>query len=270
MGIFGRLATGLRLARGSLAVLRDHPKLLAFPLIGGVAGLVFIATLLGGAVVGTGGESGPVLYAALFGIYVGSTFIASFFTAALMHATRETFHGEQPSVRRSMAAAWRHKWSLLAWAVVAAVVGVLIRALEESNELVAQVVAVFFALGWAVMTYFVVPVIVFEDTGLRGTFSRSGGLVKELWGESLGAEAGVSIVTFLLVLVGVVVTAVAFFVLPSGTLAGFLVVVAIGAVAIVGALLVGMALTGIAKTALYVYATEDETPPYFGGMDFGR
>jgi hypothetical protein len=270
MGIFGRLVTGLKLARGSLAVLRDHPKLLAFPLVGGVAGLVFIAALLGGTLVGTGGESGPVLYGALFALYVGSTFIASFVTAALMHATREAFHGQEPSVRRSMAVAWRRKGTLLLWAVIAAVVGVLIRALEESNEIVARIVAVVFALGWAVMTYFVVPVIVFEDAGIRGMFSRSGGLVKELWGESLGAEAGVSIVTVLLVLAGVAVTGLAFVAIPTGTAAGLFAVLAIGAVAIVGALLIGMALTGIAKTALYVYATEDETPPYFGGMDFGR
>lgn len=270
MGIFSRLVTGLKLARGSLSVLRDHPKLIAFPLIGGLAGLVFIAVLLGGTLVGTGQESGPILYAALFGLYVGSTFIASFFTAALMHATRDAFHGEQPDLRRSMAAAWRRKGTLLLWAVIAAVVGVLIRALEESNEIVARIVAVVFALGWAVMTYFVVPVIVFEDVGLRGMFSRSGGLVKDLWGESLGAEAGVSIVTVLLVLVGAAVTAVGFLVLPTGTAAGLFTVLAIGAIAIVGALLIGMALTGIAKTALYVYATEDETPPYFDGLDFGR
>lgn len=270
MGIFSRLVTGLKLARGSLSVLRDHPKLLAFPIIGGIAGLVFVAVLLGGTLLGTGQQAGPILYVSLFAIYVGSTFIASFFTAALMHATRETFQGETPAVRRSMAAAWRRKWPLLTWAVIAAVVGILIRALEESNEIVARIVAVVFALGWAVMTYFVVPVIVFEDVGVRGMFSRSGGLVKEIWGESLGAEAGVSIVTFLLVLVGIAVTAVAFLAFPTGTAAGLFVVIAFGSVAIVGALLIGMALTGIAKTALYVYATEDETPSYFGGMDFGR
>lgn len=270
MGILTRLRTGLKLARGSLSVLRDNPELFAFPVIGGVAGLVFWAVLLGGALLGTGGDPGALLYVALFVLYVGSTFIASFFTAALMHATRDAFRGEDPSVRRSVAAAWRNKWPLLAWSIIAAVVGILIRALEESNELVAQVVALVFALGWTVMTYFVVPVIVFEDVGVRGMFSRSGGIVKEIWGESLGAEAGVGFVTVLLVLAGVAIAVGAYLAIPSGTAVGLFAVIAIGAIAVVGALLTGMALTGIAKTALYVYATEDEAPPYFGGVDFGR
>jgi len=269
MNVLTRLVTGLKLARGSLRVLRANPRLLAFPVLGGVAGLVFVAVLLGATLLGTGTEGGPLLYAVLFGLYVGTTFLASFFTAALMHATREAFHGEEPSVRRSLAAAWRHKWPLLAWALIAAVVGVLVRALEESNELVARIVAVVFALGWAVMTYFVVPVIVFEDVGVRGMFSRSGGLVREIWGESLGAETGVSLVTVLLVVLALGVTAVAAVALPVGTPAGLLAVAAVGVVAVVGALLTGTALTGIAKTALYVYATEDETPPAFAGVDFG-
>ena len=269
MRVLTRLITGLKLARGSLRVLRAHPRLLAFPVLGGVAGVVFVAVLLGATVLGTGGEDGPILYAVLFGLYVGTTFIASFFTAALMHATREAFHGREPALCRRLAAAGRQKGPLLAWALIAAVVGVLVRALEESNELVARIVAVVFALGWAVMTYFVVPVVVFEDVGVRGMFSRSGGLVREIWGESLGAETGVSLVTVLLVVLGLGVTAVAAVVLPLGTPAGLLAVGAIGIVAVVGALLTGTALTGIAKTALYVYATEDETPSYFGGVDFG-
>ncbi len=270
MRIFSRLKTGLQLARGSLSVLRDNPGLLWFPLVGGVAGLAYVLVLLGSVFALGDVGSDALLYAALFVFYVGSTFIASFFTAALMHATRGTFHGEEPNVRESMAAAWRNKGTLLAWAVIAAVVGVIIRALEDSNELVAQVVAVVFSLGWAVMTYFVVPVVVFEDVSVTEMFSRSGGLVKDIWGESLGAETGVSLVTFLLVLVGVAVAAATFFVVPGTGPLSLAVVALVGGGAILLAFLIGSALTGIAKTALYVYATEDETPHYFSGMDFGR
>jgi len=270
MGFFGRLRTGLALARGSLSVLRDHPHLLWFPALGGLAGLAFLGTLFGSVFLLGDVEQSPLLYAALFVAYVGETFLAAFFTAGLMHATREAFHGETPSVRAGLAAAWRHKWQLLTWAVIAAVVGVVIRAIEESNETAGRIVAVVFGLAWGVITYFVVPVVVFEDTSIRGMFSRSGGLVKEVWGESLGSEAGVGIVTFLLVLLGVGVTAVVFFIVPAGSAAGLGVVVVVGAVAILGALLIGETLSGVAKTAVYVYATEDESPRYFSHVKFGR
>jgi hypothetical protein len=270
MRFFSRLRTGLALARGSISVLRAHPHLLWFPVVGGLAGLAFLGTLIGSVVLFADVEGSPVLYGALFVAYVGETFLASFVTAGLMHATREAFHGETPTVRGGLAAAWEHKWQLLTWAVVAAVVGVVIRAIEESSDVAGTVVAAVFGLAWAVITYFVVPVIIFEDASVRGTFSRSGALVKEVWGESLGSEAGVGLVTVLLVLLGVGVTALAFIVLPTGTTAGLLVVLAIGAVAIVGALLVGETLSGIARTAVYVYATEDESPASFSHVDFGR
>ena len=270
MGLFSRLRTGLRLARGSLSVLRDHPTLLWFPLIGGLAGVAFLGTLLGSVLVATDGQESPLFYAGLFLAYVGETFIASFFTAGLMYATRQAFHDETPTVRAGLAAAWRCKWPLLAWAVVAALVGVLIRAIEESSDVGGTVVAVLFGVAWGVLTYFVVPVVVFENTSLTGMFSRSGQVVRDVWGESLGAEAGVGIVTVLLALVAVGISLGAFVLIPTGTTAGLVTFLVVAGVLVLGAVLVGETLGGIAKTAVYVYATEDETPAYFSSVSFGR
>jgi hypothetical protein len=269
MGVFARLATGVRLARGSLSVLWDHPRLLVFPLVGGIAGLTYIAALLGGTFGLLQEPSDAVTYGALFLVYLGSTFIASFFTAGLMHATRDTFRGEEPGVRRSLRAAWSNAGTLLAWSVIAAVVSVVIRAIEESSDIGGKIVALVFSLAWAVITYFVIPVIVFENVSIRGAFSRSGSLVKDIWGESIGAEAGVSIVSFLFVVAGVLVAAGLFVALPGNTL-GLAVVAVVGGGAILLAVLVGYALTGIAKTALYVYGTDGEQPRYFSNVEFGR
>ncbi|WP_159902406.1 DUF6159 family protein [Salinirussus salinus] len=270
MGIFGRFLTGLRLAKGSLAVLFDHPRLLLFPLVGGLAGLVYVGALLGGTFGLLQPEREVVVYGALFLVYAGSTFVASFFTAGLMHATRDAFRGEAPSVRRSLGAAWGNVGTLLLWSLLAAVVGVVIRAIEESSDIGGKIVALLFSVAWAVVTYFVVPAIVFEDVSVRGAFSRSGSLVRSIWGESLGAETGVSIVSFLLTALGVLVAVALFVALPTDTTAGLAAVAVGGGTAILLALLVGYALTGVAKTALYVYGTEGETPRYFSGVDFGN
>lgn len=264
--LFDRLRTGFGLARRSTRVLRDQPELLVFPVLGGLAGLVYVLALflgLGGLVEGAGG--GPLGgYGLLFVVYLGSTFLASYFTAGLMYCTRQAMRGEEPRVGEGLRAAGRNVGPLLAWAVVAAVVGVLIRALEDSNELVGRVVATVFSLGWTIATYFVVPVVVFEDTGLTGMYGRSVEVVRETWGESLGAEAGVGLVTIVLVVVGAI-PGLLLLATGTGGVTGIVVLVA-------GALLaglIGQALTGIAKTALYVYATEDDAPGYFEDMDFG-
>ena len=271
MGFFSRLKIGFGMARRSGRLLRAHPKLLAFPLVGGVAGIAFMITLFGSLFVsGLYEQPGPVLYGALFAAYVVETFVAAFFAAALVSATRTVFHGEEPSIKGALAEAWEHKVPLLAWAVIAAIVGVIIRAIESNDNLLARILAGLFAVAWSVMTYFIVPVIVFRDPSIGEMFKQSASTFKDTWGESIGAMGAVNIVTFLLVLVGAALGAAVFFVTPGSIEIVILTTLLIGGSAVVLALLVGQALTGIAKTALYVYATERTAPEFFEDMDFGR
>jgi hypothetical protein len=268
MRIFERLMTGLALARRSIRLLRDNTELLVFPLVGGIAGLAYVGVLLASAFgFGGGFPEGPTTYVYLFALYFGSTFLAAYFTAGLMYCTRMAMTGSDPRIGDGLRAASRNLGPIVAWATISAVVGVLIRMLEDSNELAAQLVAVVFSLGWTVATYFVVPVIVFEDVGIRGMFSRSAETVRETWGESLGAEAGVGLVTVVLILAGALVGVVLLAIVGTG-IGSVLGLAIIGGSVLIGAL-IGEALTGIAKTALYVYATEDEPPRYFEDMDFG-
>jgi hypothetical protein len=258
------------MARRSGHVLRAHPKLLVFPLVGGLSGLAFVATLFGGLYL-TGpalADPGLAVVAALFVAYLVETFVASFFTAALVAATRTVFDGDEPSVPRALATAWRHKLPLLAWSLVAAIVGVLIRALESEESVAAKLLAGLFAVAWSVMTYFVVPVIVFRDPSVRGMFEESARTFKQTWGESIGAMGTVDIVTALLALVGVGLGGVTFLATAGLGTVQLLATALVGGAGFVFGLLLGKALSGIAKTALYVYATEDTAPEFFTDMDF--
>lgn len=272
MGLFTRLKVGFGMARRSGRVLKAHPKLLVFPLVGGLSGVAFVATLFGSLFL-TGPlfrEPGPTLFGALFLAYLVETFVASFFTGALVAATRSAFRGEEPSIRRAMAEAWRRKLPLLVWAVVAAVVGVVIKGIESQDNLVAELLAGLFALAWSVMTYFVVPVIMFRNPSVTGMFGESAQTFKNTWGESIGAMGAVDIVTILFALVGVGLGA-ATYVLTTGLGAiQLLATVLVGGSAVLLGLLLGKALSGVAKTALYVYATEQTAPEHFGDMDFTR
>ncbi len=268
--VFRRLKTGFGMARRSGRVLRDHPKLLAFPLIGAVSGIAFLATLFGGVfVVGSAFEEpGPALYGALFAAYLAETFVASFFSAGLVAAARTALDGGEPSVRGGLREAWGHKAPLFAWSVIAAVVGVVIQMIESNDNVVARVLAGLFAVAWGVMTYFVVPVIVFRDPSVRGMFEESARTFKNTWGESIGAMGAINLVTFLLALVGVAVAAGVFFLLPAAGSGRVILTVVVGGSAVVFGVLLGKTLTGVAKTALYVYATENDSPEYFEDMDF--
>ena len=270
MGIISRLKIGFGMVRRSGRVLRAHQKLFVFPLVGGLSGIAFIATLFGSLFLMDSvlQETGPAIYIALFVAYLIETFIASFFTAALVAATHTVFHGEDPSIRRSLAAAWNRKLPLLAWSIVAATVGVIIRIIESEENIAAQIAAGLFAVAWSVMTYFVIPVIVFRDPSVTEMLKESGNMFKDTWGESIGAMGTIDVVSFLLALVGIGLGAVTFILTAGMGTVQLLATLLIGGSAFVFGLLIGKALTGVAKTALYVYATENTAPEYFDDMDF--
>jgi hypothetical protein len=206
----------------------------------------------------------------LFVAYLVETFVASYFTAALVAATRTVFRGDEPSIRRALAAAWQRKLPLLAWSLVAAVVGVVVRLIESNDNVVARVVAGVFAVAWSVMTFFVVPVIVFRDPSVTELFEESARTFKDTWGESIGALGAIDVVTLSLLVVGAVSGGVTFVATTGLGTVQLLATLLVGGTAVSIGLLVGKTLSGIAKTALYVYATERTAPEYFGDVEFGR
>jgi hypothetical protein len=270
MGIFARLKMGWNLSMDSLQVLREHPQLALFPLVSGVAGIVYIALLFGGSFVLDLLE-GQTAYAVLFLLYLGSAFIAAFFNAGLVYSAREAFEGRTPTLKGGLAEAWRHKGPLFAWAIISAVVGMIIRAIEQQDSIVADIVALVFSAAWSIITYFIIPVIVFEDQSITEMFKRSGETFKNTWGETAGASFGVGLVSIVFMLIGLAIAAVVFFALGGfGGGVGFFAAVAIAGVVILAAFLLSSALGAVAKTALYVYATEGRRPDGFENVDFER
>lgn len=272
MGLIDRLKIGVAMARRSGRVLRSHPKLLTFPLLGGLSGIAFVTTLFAAVYFMEPSiqAAGSVVYATLFVAYLLETFVASYFTAALVAATRTVFHGDEPSVRRALVAVWQRKLPLLAWSLVAAVVGVIIRLIESNDTIVAQIVAGVFAVAWSVMTFLIVPVIVFREPSVTEMFKESALIFKQTWGESVGALGAIDVVTFLLMLGGAVLGGVTFVMTSGLGTVQLLATLLVGGTAVSLGLLVGKALSGIAKTALYVYATERTAPEYFDDMEFSR
>src|SRR5581483_10543251 len=93
--MFARIARGWGMAKASWAVLRQHPKLLLFPVFSGIAFLALITVI--GVSVFAAAESDyvrhaaqnarvdkPVICALLFAFYFASTLIIVFFNAALL------------------------------------------------------------------------------------------------------------------------------------------------------------------------------------------
>lgn len=118
-----RFKMGLVLTKDSLLVIRHNPRLMLFPAISAVAGLAFPVLFLGitFGLAQISPEGGTLI--GLFLVYLVLTFVSMFFTAALVHQTREVFDGNDVSLGAGMEAAWDRKAPILVWSVIAATRG---------------------------------------------------------------------------------------------------------------------------------------------------
>ncbi|SDR29186.1 DUF6159 family protein [Natronobacterium texcoconense] len=286
--VFARFRTGFAIAKASFGVLRREKWLLVFPIlygavvVVGIVGLIagLAAVLFGsaiglaavdGVVEGVDGAGETVLTAiGVVGSFVFlfvATAVATFFSAALVHATGKLFAGESTSIRDGLAGAWQSKRTILAWGVVGATVGLVFQTLESQDGKLAATVRAIAGFAWFAMTFFIVPVIVFRNGGVRESMRDSVDLFRETWGEVGGISLGIGLVTM----------AVAIPVLALGIGAPVFLLESPGAVLpytigptvvlLIGIAIVHNAATAIAKTALYRYADDGELPPAFDGID---
>lgn len=271
----GRIARGIRVTRRSAGLLAERPELFALPAlstasvlvslgalvaVGLATGLVHLPAPTAEGLARLTDVSGPVEFAGLFVAILVSTGVATFFNAALVHCAHRALRGEHPTVREGLAAAWAVKRYVLLYALATATIGVVVRLLDEHLHVGGRLAAWAFDLGWSVLTFFVVPVMVLEtDVDGRSMFEHSGTAVTETWGESLTASFGIGLVGLLVVAPVIVLAGVgALAVGHVWTFAGLALVacVAVGTVT--------SALGYVVRTDLYLYARDGEDAPSLG------
>lgn len=281
--LLSRFRNGVAIAKASFAVLRNEKWLLAFPVLYGVAWIVGLvgfvvgiaAALFGLAFLdqfvalsdGAGTVGSIVFLAVSFCFMVAATAGSTFFSAALVHSVGKLFAGEPTSLRDGLGGAWESRRTIFAWGIVGAIVGLIFRALESRDGLGAQLVRMTAGAAWFVMTFFIVPVIVFRDGGVRDSLGDSLSLFRETWGEVGGVTLGVGLVVgpFVALVAAVGIGAPLFLLENPGAV---LLVTAVPSVVVIALLvIVYNAATGIAKTALYRYATDGALPAEFDGID---
>jgi hypothetical protein len=260
--MFATLRRTWELAKQSFAVLRADKEILLFPVMSAVAAILvsisFLVPLLqSGALQSlTEGEAKPGLYAVLFVFYYLNYFVIIFFNSALVACANIRLSGGDPTVGDGLRTAAGRIGRIAVWALVAATVGLLLRALEERFEKLGQLVISLIGLAWTLITYFVVPVIIFEDLSIFDSIKRSAQLFRRQWGEQVVGGFSFGVLFFLMAIPGFLLAFVGFNIHP---LAG----VALGVIYFVVLAAVASAVKGIFVVALYRYATKGEVPAGF-------
>jgi len=263
--MFEKFSQSWSLVKASASVLKSDKELLVFPLLSAlsciiVAATFFVPAIFAGVFSGLDRENmNPLYYLFLFAFYVVQYFVIIFFNSALIGAAMIRLNGGDPTVADGMRIAMSKLPAILGYAVIAATVGVILRALQERAGFIGRFVVGLIGLAWTVASFLVVPVLVSQDIGPIDAVKRSAELLKKTWGQNLIGTGGIGLVFglmfFALVIVGggLIVLAV-----KSGILAITITTVVAVVIAVLLLTLIQAALQGVYAAALYRYATEGD------------
>ncbi len=271
--MFERIRRGWGIAKASWSVLKLHPKLLVFPIISGVTLIALVGAIGVSMYVERSHMAAlldflhhvnphdPIVYAAAFVFYFVCSFIVIFFNAALVFCAMQAFAGGTPSLRAGLSTAAGRLPQILGWTLVAATVGVLLNALQNTLRdrlgFLGALLGGLLEFSWAVTTFFVVPVLVVDGLGPIAALKRSAAILKRTWGESLGGEGGLGLIAFAASVPAFIVLALVGAIAGKGAAAAMIVVAALYLIAVS---IVFAALGAIFRTGAYIYATTGQAP----------
>lgn len=265
----GALGRSFNIFSQSFALLKKDKELLLFPILSGVfcilalAGMIFggVWTWLFGSmfkdVIGGNGNGAEILgYLFVAVWYFVSWFIVIFFNVAIVACAKIRLEGGDPVLADGFRAGFDNLGRIAGWAAVSMIVGLLLDAIERVPR-IGRLLRMLIGTAWGVLTYFVVPVMIFEKTGPFASIKQSKELLRRTWGESLAGSMGLGFVIFLLM-----IPAFGLLYLGASAGAGAVTFIVFG-VYTLSILVLGSALSGIYRTALYVYATTGQVPAGF-------
>lgn len=275
--MFATLGRSWQFAKISYGIIWDFKKLVIFPLLSTIAALAVLASfalplwasgtlehwmeVLDNEAQQPAASDQAVMWVTLFLFYFSSYFVIVFFNSALTACAMKVVSGEAPTVGYGLSMAGRRLPQILGWAFVSAVIGVLLRAIENVHEKAGQIVAMILGSAWTALTYFVVPVIVMDGVGPVTAVKRSVGTLKSTWGEALVGNFSMGFLAFLIMLPLLLVCG---FLVAAGVSTGntplLAASIAVGVVVLLVASSVTSAADVIFKALLFNYATGRAIP----------
>ncbi len=269
----GKFARSWEMIQASAAVLRSDRELLVFPLVSAIAtilvALTFFLPLFGTGILDQVHRGQPLpgpMYIWLFLFYVVQYTVIFFFNTALVGAAMIRLDGGDPTLADGFRIARSKIVPILGYALIAATVGMVLRAMEQRAGFLGRIVIGLIGAAWTVATAMVVPVLVTRDVGPIDAIKESVELLRRNWGENLIGNGGIGVVFGLLTFAVMALGLILFFVCTAhGLVALGFMFGGLTILATIGLSLVQAALAGIYSAALYRFATTGQAPTGFDG-----
>ena len=270
-----KIRTSWQIAKQCWRVLMLDKELLIFPIVSAIAMLLVIASFAL-PIWGSGllehvhdhpQADRPILFAISFAFYLVSYFVIIFFNSALVSCALIRLRGGNPTVADGFRGAMKCLPAIFGWALLSAVVGMILQSLEQRVGLIGRLVISLIGVAWAIASYFAIPVIVTENVGPVEALKRSASLIRKTWGETLTVQVGLSLVAVAAGFVTMLVIIGGGALMPmSPVLGGSLMV--LGILGFFCGIVVTATLHAILTSALYLYAEDGKVPANFDGELF--
>jgi hypothetical protein len=259
----GRFSRSWQLMKTSLGVLRKDKEIMIFPVLSFVAcTIILLSFFVGFWFLGLPSiDSTPWLWVvAMIVIYFILFFIVIFFNTAIIACANIRLNGGDPTVSDGLRIASENIGRILIWALISATIGMILQAIREKAGWAGRLIAGIIGIAWAYVTFFIIPVLIFEKKGIAPSIRRSASLFKQTWGETIIGTFGFGIIFVALALLGILPIVLGFYIgSATGVIVGF--IIAFFYWAVIG--VVASATNGIYVAAMYQYATKKQLPSEF-------
>ena len=269
-GFMNRIKRGFRITKLGIHVVKADPELmvyLLFSVIMSVLSFGVVLTFTGGLgfVIGNDeGFEGGVAVGTFISYFIVSI-ITVFWNAAIIASAYERMTtGRNPSFSYGIKQAMKCFPQILIWGLISGTVGVIIgffEAMAESDNIVVaiigHIISFMISFAWWMTTFFVVPMIVLENSGVFESMKKGPKLFEETWGENIVASVGTGIINFIVILTIIVVCLPLFVFGEIGAALAFILIV----IGIAISSLFFTACDAVNKASLYYYAKTGEEVP---------
>ncbi len=259
----------------SYAVMKKDKELLMFPVLALIFSVIFILVILFPTVIiilisGDKLVFGLIQYLAIFIIYLGLAFIATFFNVCTVYTIKKRFEGGNSKSSEAIKFAFSKIYLIFLWSLLAATVGLILKLIEGAAQrikgvggLIVNLIQGFLGMAWSIITLFVIPSIVYKNMTPINAIKNSVGVLKRTWGESLIRVFGLGFAEFLFIIAGIIVLIPLFFISAVMGIFGILFILLLAIIYFVGVALIFSVMNSVFNTALYVYGETGKVPSEF-------
>ncbi len=259
VGVFSR---SFKLVKESFAVLKKDKEIMWFPVISVIVTVLlfvsFITPIYFSADIRLGDLTSNYLYYVMFfAYYLLSYFIIIFFNTGLITCVHIRLHGGDPTLSDGLKNAAKHVKKIFIWALISATIGIILRAIANKSGTLGKIVTGIIGMVWSLLTFFVIPVMIFENVSVFQSIKRSGHLFKKTWGENVVGRFSIGIFFVILSLIGIIPLVLSLF-----TMSLTMIILVLASVITYWVILgvISSSLSVIFTTALYDYANTGKVP----------